>query len=579
MRLIVLADRLVPPAGDIPPVARDGDACFLRLKRGAQPEKRKVKFTNKTYPDFTQPDARASMLGALMILKESYLGRDWPHLFLGREIFAPADCKYTTRNPNQPAMIIGSFQKFDAGTMDIDALLAGANAASRRWNDMGIGIRAKVVEKTADLMEDRIMLIGAALVAEVGKSYTEAYACVAEAIDFLRYNAELAREEYDAKLIKSPETCGNMNCRVLVPHGVFLGLDPFNFQVAIGTDQIAKPLLMGNAVIASPSDKASLCGRLLFQTFLDAFAMCGVDSAGIINWAPGSADIARPILAHPGLAGLCFTGSAEVLDTIIQDYGMIPRWHGGKLVVAAAETSGVDALYVHEDADLDVASTAIAAALCGLSGQKCSALTTIIAHEKIQDKLLEMSAAKIDRLTFGSVWDGAYLGAVISAEAKNRIFGQVDMLMAAAGVAKAYEKAIPADFPGFAVAPTILRATADQTADPAKLAILRCTEIFGPVCTLIPVASLEQAEQVFNASNFALTGGICSRNPQVIEHAIRYFRAGNLYINRKITGAFVGSEPFGGLVSRSSLFGISAGSRHALTLFYSDKTVSGFMPS
>ena len=537
-----------------------------------------MKFTNKPYPDFSQADARASMRGALAALNDEYIGREWPHILLGQDVTSGDDLKYTTIDPNDPGRTIGTFQRYDPSTMDIDALMDGANAASKRWNDMGIEIRAQVIETAADLMEDRLMLIGAALVSEVGKSYIEAYAGIAEAIDFLRYNAELAREEYDAPLIKSPASCGNMNRRELVPHGVFLGLDPFNFQVAIGTDQIAKPLLMGNAVIASPSDKASLSGRLLFQTFVDAFAMCGVDSTGIINWAPGGADMAKPILSHPGLAGLCFTGSAEVLDTVISEYGMLRRHHGGKLVIAAAETSGVDALYVHEDADLDVASTAVAAALCGLSGQKCSALSTIIAHEAVQDQLLQMASAKIDQIAFGPTREGAYLGAVISAAARDRILAQVAELVSAVGVTKAYEKAVPADYPGFAVAPTILLATPEQAQDQENLARLRNTEIFGPVCTLIPVASLEEAEAVINASEFALTGGICSQDRDVIEHAIRYFRAGNFYVNRKITGAFVGSEPFGGLVSRSSLFGISAGSRHALTLFYSDKTVSGFMP-
>jgi len=537
-----------------------------------------MRFTNKPYPVFSQPDQQAAMRGALMVLDMEYVGREWPHILLGREVRA-REAKYTTLDPNEPSRIIGTFQRFDAETMDIDALMHGANAASVRWNGMGIEVRAAVIEKAADLMEDRIMLIGAALVSEVGKSYIEAYACIAEAIDFLRYNAELAREEYAAELIKTPASCGNMNRRVLVPHGVFLGLDPFNFQVAIGTDQMAKPLLMGNAVIASPSDKASLCGRLLFQTFVDAFAMCGVDSTGIINWAPGGADMARPLLAHPGLAGLCFTGSGEVLDIIIREYGMLRRWHGGKLVIAAAETSGVDAMYVHQDADLDVASTAVAAALCGLSGQKCSALSTIIVHESVQDELLKRSAAKIDKLVFGPTREGAYLGAVISAAARDRILSQIKELQSKVGVTQAYKKELPAGFPGFAVAPTILQATAEHVKDADKLARLRNTEIFGPVCTMIPVASFKEAEHVFNASDCALTGGICSQDQLLIEHAILHFRAGNFYINRKITGALVGSEPFGGLVSRSSLMGISAGSRHALTLFYSDKTVSGFMPA
>lgn len=528
-------------------------------------------FRNLLYADFSQPEPVQKMQDALAKVEKELFGKEWPHIFAGKEVVSAS--KYSSHDPNQPEYIIGTFQNFDAKAMDFKALVADAKRASKEWNAMGIAKRCEVVDKAADIMEERIYEVCACLVREVGKSYIEAYAEVCEAIDFLRWNSMLAAEEYAKELVKTPAFCGNHNRRVLVPHGVFLTIDPFNFQVAIGTDHICKPLIMGNSVIASPSDKASLSSRVVFQIFEDAFKSCGVENNGILNWAPGpGGDIPETLLSNPDVVGLCFTGSTHVLELIMKQHGQTRRSNGGKLVIASAETSGVDAIYVHQDGDLDAAAKGIAAALCGFSGQKCSALSTVIAHQDVYDELLAKTVKELDAIAYGLPKDGAYMGAVVSEAAQQKILSQIEGLKKEQGAKLIYQKKLPS-CAGHDVAPTLLAIEGKE-----QVRAARNVEIFGPVATFMKVASFEEGEEVFNLSDFALTGSIFTKQKALIEHAIQYFRAGNFYINRKCTGALVGSEPFGGLVSQSSLSGTSAGSLHSLTSFYSDKSISGFMP-
>lgn len=533
-------------------------------------------FKNKPYVDFSQEENTSAMKKGFEEL-EPFLGKTWPHIFLGKEV--KGENTYDSIDPNEPSTVLGSFYEYEP-SMDVDSLIKGAHEAHKRWNGLGHEKRIKVIKKAHDNYVDNIWLLSAAQVQEIGKSYIEAYADVCEAIDFLAYDWRQAQYEYERTLVELPQTCGNKNRRVLIPHGVFLTLNPFNFECAIGTDQMTKPLLMGNSVIASSSNKSPLTARLVFKMFQDAFDFCGVKNEGILNYAPGGgAAQANDILKHKFVTGLCFTGSSTVLDSIIKTHGMERKRHGGKLVIAAAETSGVNALYIHKDADLETAGKAIAAALCGLSGQKCSALSSIIAHKDVHDAVLEKAKEELNALKFGPVKDGAYLGAVITQEAKEKIESQIEEVKKGFNGEVVYQKEIGASLPGFLVAPTILSIDlAPLKEDPEKLNRLRSIEIFGPVCHILKVEDEKEAEHVFNASDFALTGGICSQDPQLIEHAINNFRAGNFYVNRKITGALVGSEPFGGLVSKSSLSGKSAGSAHCLTNFYSDKSVSGFFP-
>lgn len=532
-------------------------------------------FKNKSYVDFSQEENIVHMKKGLEELQQ-YLGKTWPHIFLGKEV--TSEKMYDSVNPNKPSQVLGTFYHYDR-SMDVDTLIKGAHDAHKQWNELGYKKRVEVIQKVHDNYVENIWLLSAVQVLEIGKSYIEAYADVCEAIDFLAYDWRRAKHEYERKLVELPPTCGNKNRRVLVPHGVFLTLNPFNFECAIGTDQMTKPLLMGNSVIASSSNKSPLTARLVFKMFQDAFDTCNVKNEGILNYAPGGgAAQANDILKHPLLKGLCFTGSSTVLDSIISTHGMEKRTHGGKLVIAAAETSGVNAIYIHKDADMGVAGKAIAAALCGLSGQKCSALSSIIAHKDVHDTVLEAANKELDAIKFGSVKDGAYLGAVITQKAKENIQNQIEEVKKEFGAEVVYQKEI-GESPGFNVAPTILGVDISEIKNDAKkLNKLRSIEIFAPVCHILKVEDEQEAEKVFNASDFALTGGICSQDSNLIEHAIQNFRAGNFYVNRKVTGALVGSEPFGGLVSKSSLSGKSAGSAHCLTNFYSDKSISGFFP-
>ena len=538
-------------------------------------------FRNKTYPDFSLPDTKAMMNGGLRLLEENYLGKEWPEIFVGKELKFGTN-QYRTRDPNDPNVVIGTFHQHYESGMDGNELafvtgphlrdeLEKVRNASLEWNRLGIEKRAETIERVADIMEDRIWLICAALVREVGKSFIEAYAATAEGIDFLRWDSKLARREYEYVMPKTPEFAGSRNERVLVPHGVMLSIDPFNFQEAIGTDQMAKMLLMGNAVVSSPSDKSSLTGRLIYQAFSDGLEQSGVHIPGLINFVPGGAGMKRALLRQSQISAISFTGSRNTLDSIIDEFGSIKRSNGGRLLIATAETSGVNPVYVHRDANLDEAARGIAAAMCGLSGQKCSAISTLIVHKDVYSKLMPKVYDAIDALKFGKTVDGAYYGGVITREAMDKIYGQIKQLEFL-GAKKKYQHEIDNTLPGNNVTATVLEINLGAV-DSTKM---RNLEIFGPVFTTIQVNNEHEAKRVFNAGDFALTGSIYTEDQALIQTAVDSWNVGQLYVNRKPTGALVGTEAFGGLLSGSSLSGHKAGSVDSLKPFYSEKTISGF---
>jgi len=378
-------------------------------------------FKNESYTNYDSDDNVCAILETISHLEQNYLNRNYPHIFLGEKVFSK-DGTYDTRNPNNPSEIIGQFQRFDS-SMNIDALVTGTKNASERWNDYGIEKRAAVITTFADVLNERRKLITAALVKEVGKSFIEGDAGDAEGIDFCRFNTILARDViYKRRLLPIQKWAGNSNEIIIYPYGAFLALNPFNFEVAIGVDQIVKPLIMGNAVISSPSDKSSLSGWMIFEAFEEALKRHNIENNGILSYVPGGEAMVDPILRHRDLAGLCFTGSSDVSRKLKKRYGDIERSSGAQLVFASQETSGVDALYIHKDADLRLAAKATAASFCGLSGQKCSALSNLIVHQEVYDKFLGYLKEEVNALSYGATEKGHYLGAVINEQIREKNF-------------------------------------------------------------------------------------------------------------------------------------------------------------
>ena len=530
-----------------------------------------MSFTNRKLVDFSQPVNSALARSGIRLFRDLFAGKTYPHMLGGSALVASE--RFQSVDPNTPTDVLGTFQCFEPSTMATDAQMAQIHDAHVRWSLMPLAKRVEVAKTMARLINERYWMYVGALVSEVGKSF-------AEAEDFARYDAQLAANDFALAPEVTLPGVSEFNATRLVPHGTFLITIPYNFPFAIGLDMALKALLAGNAIILSPSDKAAAVGWMLYQLFDDALRICGVADNGLVNFAPSTTQddhaMVHALLGHPVTSGLCFTGSSKTFDLLKVNYGCRRRWNGGTLRIGAAETSGVNALYVDKSADVDMAARAVMQSFLGISGQKCSSVRRVIVHQDIIDELFVKVTKLVDAVEYGDTKEGAYLGALITPQHKKDLEDAIQRCKAA-GIAKvAYTKVIcertPSDF-----APRILRANPTILGDDVKLFGLGETEFFGPVCTFIAVSDFTEAERVFNTSPFALTGGIISQVEEQITHAIMHFRAGNFYVNRKITGAYVGSEQFGGLVSRSAESGIPTGP-HALAFYYSVKTISGNFP-
>lgn len=530
-------------------------------------------FRNRSLMDWTNPINVAGIRAAINAFP---LDRNYPALIGGR-LFGEAPEWFASVDPNTPEHVVGNFPLYGGKIKHFD--LSEIHNAWLHWSiEYPWMTRVAIIRHVARLINERFLYYCAALVIEIGKSWAEADGEVAEAEDFARWDALIAEKYFSVRPPATPHGVSAYNGVMAVPHGTFVILIPYNFPLAIGLDMAAKALLAGNAVVICPSNKAATTGWLLYELLTDAFRASGVDPKGIVNFAPTAPEdghaMVHALLGDPYVSGLCFTGSAVVLDTLKVNYGAMKRWNGGTLRIGAAETSGVNALYVDRSSDIAAASKNIARSFLGISGQKCSSVRRVIAHKDIADALFAFTVEEVDKAVYGDTKEGAQLGAMISPEAVRKLGSDIAVFGDVVRVGYTKQIALRSSFD---FAPCILHAKKDVLRNPKKLSALGNTEFFGPVCTFITVPDFSEAERVFNASDFALTGGIWSNDPAQIRRAVLSWRAGNFYVNRKITGAFVGSEQFGGLLSRSSETGIPTGP-HALAFFCSVKTISGNHP-
>lgn len=540
-----------------------------------------MEFQNRQLMDWTN---LINIAGIEAAIRAFPLGGSYSHMLGGETIAYSKNGRFISVDPNSPQNAAGAFLLHDSETMPISRLMQNIHEAHFRFSTEYPWVkRVEIARNVARLINERYFHYCASLVIEVGKSWAEADGEVAEAEDFARWDALIAEEDFSIRPPATLYSVSAYNGVMAVPHGTFIILIPYNFPFAIGLDMTLKALLAGNAVVICPSDKAARTGWLLYSLLCDAFRVAGIDPTGIVNFAPttpldGHA-MAHALLASPYASGLCFTGSSAVLDALKAKYCApdFKRWNGGTLRIGAAETSGVNALYIDKSANTEAAAHDIMKSFLGISGQKCSSVRRVIAHEDIEKELFARVCAEIDKVQYGDTKKGAYLGAMISPEAVKKLESDIDAFEKEGIARVAYVKDI-ARRSDYDFAPRILWVNADTIKDAAKLRRLGNTEFFGPVTTFITVPDFATAEHVFNASEFALTGGIWSNDPAQIRRAILHWRAGNFYVNRKITGAYVGSEQFGGLVSRSAESGIPTGP-HALAFFYSVKSISGNYPT
>ena len=364
---------------------------------------------------------------------------------------------------------------------------------------------------------------------EASKSYLEAEADVAEAIDFCEYYARQALK-LDGPL-ETYDYPGEENTSFLVPIGVGVVIPPWNFLLAILVGTAVGPVVVGNTVIVKPSPDTPI----IAQKFMECVAEAGFPP-GVINLVTGAdADIGDLLVDHSRTRFINFTGS---LETGLRIHERAAKLQPGQkwLKKVYTELGGKDALIVDETADLDYAAAAAVASAFGFQGQKCSALSRLIVVDEVYDALLEKVVERTRQLSFGPAEINSDVGAVINQKAVDKIMGYIENGKTEAKLVLGGNRG---DEAGFFVEPTIF-------AEVPQSASIACEEIFGPVLSVMRARDFDHALELANSTVYGLTGGVISQDRSRLERARREFHVGNLYLNRKITGALVGVQPFGG---------------------------------
>lgn len=482
-------------------------------------------FANESYSDFSKPDVWAAAQSAYARVRSEY-GRDY-ELWIAGAAHRTGDL-LTSLDPSYPSEIVGRHHK--AGADLAGRAVEDAAAFFPEWSRTSPAERAGYLFRAAQILRDRKLEFDAWLVAEAGKTWPEADADVSEAIDFCDYYArEMLRFASPPSLVQLP---GERDELVYLPLGVGVIIPPWNFPLAILVGMATAALVCGNTVVIKPSSETPTIAQKFAEVLLAAgfpprsFAMCT---------GSGSA-IGDLLVEHSKTRFISFTGSRDVGLRINELAAKrISGQHWIKRVVA--EMGGKDAIVVDREADLDSAVAGVAQSAFGYQGQKCSACSRAIIDDPLYEPFLEKLTARVAQIAVGPSEDRAnFMGPVISAGARTAILNYVEIgrregrLIAGGG---------PAPGDGFFLQPTVFAGV------DSKARIFQ-EEIFGPVLAVSRARDFSHALELANDTEYGLTGAVYSRNPEKIRRARTEFFAGNLYINRKCTGAMVGAHPFGG---------------------------------
>jgi RHH-type transcriptional regulator, proline utilization regulon repressor / proline dehydrogenase / delta 1-pyrroline-5-carboxylate dehydrogenase len=457
-------------------------------------------------------------------------------------------------DPGAPDRVVALAAK--ATPADVDAAVAGARRGFERWSQRPAQERAEVLLCAAALMRERRPELAALAVRECAKPWDQADADVCEAIDFLEFYARGAIAlERGKQLFQVP---GERNELHYVPRGVAAVISPWNFPLAIPMGMVSAALATGNSVVLKPAEQSPGCGLAVVQTLREA----GVP-ADALALLPGEGDAGAALVRHRGVATIAFTGSGPVGLDIVRAAAEVPDG-GRQLKRVVAEMGGKNCVIVDGDADLDDAVPAIIASAFRYAGQKCSAAARVLAHDAIHDALLERLAGAVEVLQVGQADAfGADVPPVIEREAQERVERYRALARDTGRIVAEQQDDLPPA--GWFVAPTVV---ADL---PPDSAVLR-EEIFGPLLAVERVRDVDHACDRVDELQFALTGGLFCRNPHTVDHVVRRSPVGNLYVNREITGAMVGRQPFGG--NRLSGTGTKAGGPDYLLHFVEPQVVT-----
>ena len=509
-------------------------------------------FKNEALTDFTKPANRKAMEKALAKVK-SILGKEYPIVIGAEEIVTQN--KLTSLNPSRPSEVVGIFQKADVSLAN--KAVETAAAAFETWKFVDAKKRADYLFKAAKIMRKRKHEFSAVMVYEVGKTWPEADADTAEAIDFLEfYGREMLRYAAKQPVTKIPT---EKNEVVYIPLGVGLAVPPWNFALAILTGMASAAIVAGNTVVLKPSSDSPLTGWMYFSLMREV----GVPP-GVINFVSGpGGSFGDAVVAHPKIRFISFTGSKEVGIHINE---LAAKVQPGQIWLkrVVAEMGGKDSIVIDDQTNLEAAATATIASAFGFQGQKCSAASRAIVVEKVYDKFVELIRAKASKLTVGESDNPSnYMGPVVNQSSEQKILEYIRKGLEEGGRLIAGGR--KADGAGYFVQPTVI-------ADVDPKGTIAQEEIFGPVLAIIKAKDFDHALDIANNTEFGLTGGVWTSNRKKIEKAKKVFHVGNFYVNRKITGALVGVHPFGGF--NMSGTDSKAGGRDYLLLFLQAKSIS-----
>jgi 1-pyrroline-5-carboxylate dehydrogenase len=508
-------------------------------------------FRNEPYADFSVPENRQAMEAALAKVRSEF-GREY-QLRLDGQWIATGD-KLVSVNPSNPTEVVGVHHKATAEL----AARAVENAARyfRVWSATPWEERVRMLVDAARILRARKLEFDAWLVYEAGKTWPEAEADVAEAIDFCEYYArEAQRLASPPPVVQLP---GEKDEMIYIPLGVGVVIPPWNFPLAILVGMTVAALVTGNTVIVKPSSETPTIAAKFAEVLLEA----GFPENSFTLLTGSGAAVGDVLVQHPKTRFISFTGSRDVGLRINE---LAAKHQPGQVWIkrVVAEMGGKDAIVVDGDADVDKAADAVLASAFGYQGQKCSACSRAIVHEKVYNEFVDKLGAKAKTVKMGRSDDpGNYMGPVISAGAKKTILqyiaaGKQEGRLIAGGDA-------PAEG-GYFIPPTIF-------ADVDSKARIFQEEIFGPVLAVTKARDFQHALELANDSQYGLTGAVFSNNPDHLRQAREQFHVGNLYFNRKCTGAMVGAHPFGGF--NMSGTDSKAGGPDYLLLFVQAKSVA-----
>jgi len=503
--------------------AREGTRIAATINNARIPDQ----FKNEPSIDWSNPENTRRMRAAIEKVRNE-LGREYDLVIGGRRV--KTEEKSQSLNPAKPSEVVGTFST--ASAAEVEPAMQAALKAFETWKYSSVEERTNLLFRVSHLLRERKFELMAWMVFEVGKNWPEADGDIAELIDFCDlYALEALRLSKAEPPVQLP---GERDWLRYIPLGVGAVIPPWNFPGAIMGGMTLASVVCGNTVILKPSGDSPTIAAKFFEILEEA----GLPD-GVVNFCPGHGNsFGNAVVEHAKTRYIAFTGSKEVGLHINQRAAV---QQPGQLWIKRTilEMGGKDSIIVDADADLDAAVEGVASAAFGFSGQKCSACSRAIIDERVYDKFVQRLKERVEKITIGDPALNPNMGPVVNEKSMKTILGYIQKGLAEGGrlITGGSRAAEAGD--GYFIQPTVI-------ADVDPMATISQQEIFGPVLAVIKSRNFEHGLQIANNTEFGLTGAVYTSSDDKIETAKQQFHVGNLYINRKCTGAMVGAHPFGG---------------------------------